>query len=76
MKTMTYYIARVLTRVAPPPPVDPSMTDEAIEARQNRLRQRQKTMFDQMMKDGTHLFKKGKWTIGDSHILREAGLVK
>ena len=51
-------------------------TDEAIEARRAKLRQRQKAMYDQMIADGTHLFKRGKWSIGDSRILREAGLVK
>ena len=76
MKTMSYYLQSLLSRFVPTPAVDPEMTDEAIEARRAKLRQKQKAMYDQMIADGTHLFKRGKWSIGDSRILREAGLVK
>lgn len=76
MNTMTTHIRNLVARFAPQPPVDLHLTDEAIEARRAKLRQRQKAMYDQMIADGTHLFKKGKWTRGDSVILRDAGLVK
>ena len=76
MKTMSTIVVSLLSRFVPQPAVDPSMTDEAIEARRAKLRKRQHDMYQQMIKDGTHLFKKGKWARGDSVILREAGLVK
>lgn len=76
MKTMTTHIRTLVARFVPALPIDPEMSDEALELRRSKLAAKQKQMYDQMMRDGTHLFKKGKWSIGDSRILREAGLVK
>lgn len=50
--------------------------DEAYQARVDRVKAKQKAMFEQMMADGTHLYAKRNYIRGDSNVLREAGLVK
>lgn len=76
MTTMSTHIQALLSRFVSRPAIDPMMSDESLEQRRAKLRKRQEDMYQQMIADGTHLFKKGKWTRGDSVILRDAGLVK
>ena len=76
MRTMRYHLTNLLSKFTQPAAKDPYMTDEAIAERQERLRQRQIAMRDEMMANGTHMLMGGNYTRGDSRVLREAGLVK
>lgn len=75
MKQIRFYITNLLnifTRQAANDSAFVSEHDQRIE----RLKAKQKAMFDEMMANGTHMFCRPTYHAGDSHVLREAGLVK
>ena len=77
MKTMRYFITNLLAKFTKTAANDDLfVSDEAIAARQERLRQRQKAMYDKMMADGTHVHCGRAYKVGDSDVLRSAGFVK
>ena len=74
MRTMRYHLTNLVKMFAATPANDPYFDD--YEERVERLKAKQKAMFDQMMADGTHLYAKKNYMRGDSNVLRQAGLVK
>ena len=76
MRTMRYHLTNLLSKFKQPAANDPYLTDEAIAERQERLKAKQKAMYEEMMANGTHMLMGRPYTRGDSQILRDAGLVK
>lgn len=77
MKTMRFHLTNLLSKfVHPAANDDVFVSDAEIANRQERLRQRQKAMYDEMMANGTHVHAGYRYTPGDSNVLRGAGLVK
>lgn len=74
MRTMRYHLTNLVKMFSATPANDPYFDD--YEERVERLKAKQKAMFDQMMADGTHLYAKKDYMRGDSNVLRQAGLVK
>lgn len=67
--------ARLIQLINPPQAAnDPIIADH--DQRIERLKARQKAMFDEMMANGTHMLCGGNYKPGDSAVLRGAGLVK
>lgn len=68
--------ARLIQVINPQPAANDSTFVSEHDQRVERLKAKQKAMFNEMMANGTHMFCRPTYHAGDSHVLREAGLVK
>lgn len=71
----TNIAARLIQLINPPQASNDSIIAEH-DQRAERLKTRQKAMYDEMMANGTHMLCGKNYTPGDSTVLRSAGLVK
>lgn len=71
---MAYHLTNFLHKMLPA--ANDSNFNDDHEERVERLKAKQKAMFDEMMANGTHMFCRTDYTRGDSRVLRDAGLVK